>query len=114
MIIAIAASSLWSVSGRTGQLDHPEASALLNEVDHVVGYGPYLDRLPPDRLSNDMAPATRSSWNVARHALDLALAGERTAVVSGGDAGIFGMAAAVLRRPPTTDMPGSPSPYCPG
>ena len=32
----------------------------------------------------------------ARFALDLALAGERVAVVSGGDAGVFGMAAAVF------------------
>ena len=29
-------------------------------------------------------------------ALDLALAGERVAVVSGGDAGVFGMASAVF------------------
>jgi precorrin-2 C20-methyltransferase/precorrin-3B C17-methyltransferase len=33
---------------------------------------------------------------LARHALDLARAGERVAVVSGGDAGVFGMAAAVF------------------
>ncbi|MGB6041102.1 MAG: precorrin-3B C(17)-methyltransferase, partial [Gordonia sp. (in: high G+C Gram-positive bacteria)] len=32
----------------------------------------------------------------ARHALDLAKAGEKVAVVSGGDAGVFGMAAAVF------------------
>ncbi|NVN42216.1 precorrin-3B C(17)-methyltransferase, partial [Ameyamaea chiangmaiensis] len=32
----------------------------------------------------------------ARHALDLAAAGRRVAVVSGGDAGVFGMASAVF------------------
>lgn len=32
----------------------------------------------------------------ARFALDLALSGEKVAVVSGGDAGVFGMASAVF------------------
>ena len=64
---------------------------------------------PPDRLSNDMRTGNTVELERARHALDLALAGERTAVVSGGDAGIFGMACrGFSRRPPTTDMPGSP------
>ena len=38
----------------------------------------------------------------ARLALDLALAGERVAVVSGGDAGVFGMASAVFEAAPAT------------
>lgn len=73
----------------------PEVSSALAHVDHVVGYGPYVERVP------DRAGLTKhSSGNTvevdrARHALDLALAGERVAVVSGGDAGVFGMAAAV-------------------
>ena len=41
----------------------PEVSAVLAEVDHVVGYGPYLDRLPPDRISDGMLPETPSKWN---------------------------------------------------
>ena len=44
----------------------------------------------------------------ARVALDLALAGERVAVVSGGDAGVFGMAAAVFEAaagPAYADVP---------
>lgn len=74
----------------------PEVSSALAHVDHVVGYGPYVDRVP------DRAGLTRhSSGNTvevdrARHALSLAKAGERVAVVSGGDAGVFGMAAAVF------------------
>jgi precorrin-2 C20-methyltransferase/precorrin-3B C17-methyltransferase len=74
----------------------PEASALLNEVDHVVGYGPYLDRLPARPTQQRHGTGNTVELERARHALDLALAGERTAVVSGGDAGIFGMAAAVF------------------
>ena len=69
---------------------------MLGEVDHLVGYGPYLDRLPARPTQRRHATGNTVELERARHALDLALAGERTAVVSGGDAGIFGMAAAVF------------------
>jgi len=74
----------------------PEVSQVLAEVDHVVGYGPYLDRLPA--RSNQQRHASGNTVEVARarFALDLARDGERVAVVSGGDAGIFGMASAVF------------------
>jgi precorrin-2 C20-methyltransferase / precorrin-3B C17-methyltransferase len=74
----------------------PEVAAVLGEVDHLVGYGPYLDRLPARPTQQRHATGNTVELERARHALDLALAGERTAVVSGGDAGIFGMAAAVF------------------
>jgi precorrin-2 C20-methyltransferase / precorrin-3B C17-methyltransferase len=74
----------------------PEASAVLSEVDHVVGYGPYLDRLPVRPTQQRHATGNTVELERARFALDLALAGQRVAVVSGGDAGIFGMAAAVF------------------
>jgi len=74
----------------------PEVTAVLAGVDHVVGYGPYVARVP-----QRAGLARHSSGNTvevdrARHALDLARAGEKVAVVSGGDAGVFGMAAAVF------------------
>jgi precorrin-2 C20-methyltransferase / precorrin-3B C17-methyltransferase len=74
----------------------PEVSQVLSEVDHVVGYGPYLDRLPA--RSNQQRHASGNTVEVARarFALDLARDGERVAIVSGGDAGIFGMASAVF------------------
>ncbi|HSU34472.1 MAG TPA: precorrin-2 C(20)-methyltransferase [Propionibacteriaceae bacterium] len=74
----------------------PEASAALAEVDHVVGYGPYLDRVPPRPGLTRHSSGNTVELDRARTALDLALAGERVAVVSGGDAGVFGMAAAVF------------------
>ena len=74
----------------------PEASAVLDEVDHVVGYGPYLDRLPVRPTQRRHATGNTVELERARYALDLASAGQRVAVVSGGDAGIFGMAAAVF------------------
>ena len=74
----------------------PEVSAVLAEVDHVVGYGPYLDRLPTRPDLQRHASGNTVELERAQCALDLALAGERVAVVSGGDAGIFGMASAVF------------------
>ncbi len=74
----------------------PEVAAVLAEVDHVVGYGPYLDRLAARPGLQRHASGNTVELERARYALDLALAGERVAVVSGGDAGIFGMASAVF------------------
>jgi precorrin-2 C20-methyltransferase / precorrin-3B C17-methyltransferase len=74
----------------------PEVSAVLAEVDHVVGYGPYLDRLGARPELQRHASGNTVERERAQYALDLALAGERVAVVSGGDAGVFGMASAVF------------------
>ncbi|MBA3529531.1 MAG: precorrin-2 C(20)-methyltransferase, partial [Propionibacteriaceae bacterium] len=73
----------------------PEVSAALAEVNHVVGYGPYLERVPQRVSLQRHASGNTLEVDRARVALELALAGERVAVVSGGDAGVFGMAAAV-------------------
>jgi precorrin-2 C20-methyltransferase / precorrin-3B C17-methyltransferase len=74
----------------------PEAAAALAEVDHVVGYGPYVARVPQRAGLTRHASGNTVEVDRARAALDLAAAGERVAVVSGGDAGVFGMAAAVF------------------
>ena len=65
-------------------------------MDHVVGYRPYVDRVPDRPGLTKHASGNTVELDRARFALDLALAGERVAVVSGGDAGVFGMAAAVF------------------
>jgi len=74
----------------------PEASAVLAEVDHVVGYAPYVKRVPHREGLTRHASGNTVEVDRARLALDLALGGERVAVVSGGDAGVFGMATAVF------------------
>lgn len=74
----------------------PEAAAALAEVNHVIGYGPYVARVPQRVGLTRHATGNTVEVDRARHALDLAKAGEKVAVVSGGDAGIFGMAAAVF------------------
>ncbi|MDF1601988.1 precorrin-2 C(20)-methyltransferase [Nocardioides sp. YIM 152315] len=74
----------------------PEAAAALAGVDHVVGYAPYVARVPQRPGLTRHASGNTVELERARLALDLARAGERVAVVSGGDAGVFGMAAAVF------------------
>jgi len=74
----------------------PEARQVLAEVDHVVGYAPYVNRVPQRPGLTRHSSGNTVEVDRARLALDLVLAGEQVAVVSGGDAGVFGMAAAVF------------------
>ncbi|WP_028648124.1 precorrin-2 C(20)-methyltransferase [Nocardiopsis sp. CNT312] len=86
----------------------PEVSAALAEVDHVVGYGPYVDRVLQRPGLTRHASGNTVELQRARLALDLAKNGERVAVVSGGDAGVFGMATAVFEAaedPAYRDVP---------
>lgn len=74
----------------------PEAADALAGVDHVVGYAPYVNRVPQREGLQRHASGNTVEVDRARFALELARAGQRVAVVSGGDAGVFGMAAAVF------------------
>ncbi|MDJ0423379.1 precorrin-2 C(20)-methyltransferase [Dietzia kunjamensis] len=74
----------------------PEASRILSEVDHVVGYAPYVDRVPQRAGLRRHCSGNTVEVDRAALALELAGAGEQVAVVSGGDAGVFGMASAVF------------------
>lgn len=85
----------------------PEAQAVLAEADELVGYGPYLARVPERKGQTRQASDNRNEIERARLALDLAAGGKRVAVVSSGDPGIFAMAAAVLE---VVDEPGGK--YC--
>ncbi|HEU0191922.1 MAG TPA: precorrin-3B C(17)-methyltransferase [Mycobacterium sp.] len=73
-----------------------EAAAALADVDHVVGYGPYVARVPQRAGLQRHTSGNTVEVDRARLALDLARRGEKVAVVSGGDAGVFGMASAVF------------------
>jgi precorrin-2 C20-methyltransferase / precorrin-3B C17-methyltransferase len=74
----------------------PEAHAELADADDLVGYETYLARVPERRGQRRHASDNRVEEERARHALELAAAGARVAVVSSGDPGIFAMAAAVI------------------
>jgi precorrin-3B C17-methyltransferase len=74
----------------------PEASAAVAAASDVVGYGPYVERLAlrPDQRAH--SSDNRVEMDRARLALRLATEGREVAVVSGGDPGVFAMAAAVF------------------
>ncbi|GAA5167327.1 precorrin-2 C(20)-methyltransferase [Ornithinimicrobium tianjinense] len=74
----------------------PEAAEVLGRVDHVIGYAPYVARVPQRPGLTRHASGNTVELDRGSLALDLALRGEDVAVVSGGDAGVFGMATAVF------------------
>ena len=74
----------------------PEASAVLAEASAIVGYKPYVDRIPERSGQARYSSDNRVEIERARQALALASDGESVAVVSGGDPGVFAMAAAVF------------------
>lgn len=93
------------------------AAASVRGADTVIGYGPYIDYCA-DLLSDGQ---TIVRWGMgqeperARDAVERAAAGERVALISTGDPGVYGMAARTLalaaelpadRRPEVQLTPG--------
>ncbi len=74
----------------------PEASGVLAEIDDLVGYGPYVARVAPRAGLTVHASDNRVEAERATAALALAARGRRVGIVSGGDPGVFAMAAAVV------------------
>lgn len=74
----------------------PEAEAALAVADDLVGYGPYVAGAPERAGQRRHVSDNREELDRARHALSLAMEGRTVAVCSGGDAGVFAMAAAVF------------------
>src|SRR3984893_3223411 len=74
----------------------PEASHLIANATDLVGYAPYLERLPPKQGQTRHQTGNRVEMERARHALRLVEDGRHVALVSGGDPGVFAMAAAVF------------------
>src|SRR6185437_5014454 len=74
----------------------PQAQAALASADDLVGYGPYVDRVPVNPRQRRHGSDNRVEAQRAELALDLALRGRRVAVVSSGDPGVFAMASPVL------------------
>lgn len=73
-----------------------EVEAALAEATDVVGYIPYVARVP-DRVGLvKHASDNRVEIDRARHALQMAADGRRVVVVSSGDPGVFAMASAVF------------------
>ncbi|MFL0578229.1 precorrin-3B C(17)-methyltransferase [Dietzia sp. 179-F 9C3 NHS] len=74
----------------------PEVDAALRTATDVVGYATYTRRVPPRPGQRIHSSDNRVEVERATFALDLARAGRRVVVVSGGDPGVFAMASAVF------------------
>jgi precorrin-3B C17-methyltransferase len=84
----------------------PQAAEAIREAQVVIGYGPYVDQ-----AGDLLGPAHevvrgRIGEETARaeEALARAAAGARVALVSSGDAGVYGMAARTLARAAELDI----------
>jgi precorrin-3B C17-methyltransferase len=73
----------------------PEARDALAAAGALYGYGPYLERVPEKDGQARHASGNRVEGARAEAALEQAAAGAHVAMVSGGDPGVFAMAAAV-------------------
>jgi precorrin-3B C17-methyltransferase len=74
----------------------PAASEALANAEVVLGYTHYVSRLTPRAGQHIEASDNREEMSRAERALALAADGQRVAIVSGGDPGVFAMAAAVF------------------
>lgn len=88
------------VGGGPGALDQltPAARSALAAATTWVGYGPYLDRLEPLRAPRQLRLDGVLGKEQERCATALAMAcqGQRVALVSSGDSGIYGLAGLAL------------------
>src|SRR5207245_2496965 len=73
----------------------PQASRAVAEASFFYGYKPYLDRLELRDDQTRIASDNREELARSNEALAKAAEGHNVAVVSGGDPGVFAMAAAV-------------------
>jgi precorrin-3B C17-methyltransferase / cobalt-factor III methyltransferase len=76
----------------------PEADAALRDAEALYGYGPYLDRVPVRAGQSRLPSDNREERARAVAALRHAALGANVAVVSGGDPGVFAMAAAICEQ----------------
>ena len=74
----------------------PEVSAALEEATDVLGYAPYVARVPAREGLRLHPSDNRMELHRAGEALKLAAEGHSVVLVSSGDPGVFAMAAAVF------------------
>ncbi len=92
----------------------PEVAHELSLATDLVGYGPYVDRVPTRPGQRRHSSDNRVEAERAAMALDLAKNGARVAVISSGDPGVFAMAAAVLEVAAEDQWRGVPVRILPG
>ena len=74
----------------------PQVRRVLDAATDIVGYIPYVERVPDRPGLTKHASDNRVELERAQQALTLAAAGKQVVVVSSGDPGVFAMAAAVF------------------
>jgi len=74
----------------------PEVQEVLAAATDVIGYIPYVARVPDRTGQTKHASDNRVELDRSRHALELAAGGAQVVVVSSGDPGVFAMASAVF------------------
>ncbi|MFN0219590.1 MAG: precorrin-3B C(17)-methyltransferase [Hyphomicrobium sp.] len=72
------------------------ARAAIADADVLIGYAAYVSRIAPRPGQRIEGSDNRQERGRAERALELAAEGAKVAVVSGGDPGVFAMAAAVF------------------
>ncbi|WP_319446209.1 MULTISPECIES: precorrin-2 C(20)-methyltransferase [unclassified Mycobacterium] len=82
----------------------PQARRELTGATDLIGYGPYLDRVPANDGQTRHPSDNTDEPARARLACTLATQGRAVAVISSGDPGVFAMATAVLEE--AVDWPG--------
>ncbi|MGI9500927.1 MAG: precorrin-3B C(17)-methyltransferase, partial [Geminicoccaceae bacterium] len=83
----------------------PEADRLLEQADHWIGYQGYLDLLTRPGHVEARGFALGEEEDRARAAIELAAKGEKVALISSGDAGIYAMASLVFELLDQSDKP---------
>ncbi|MCD9148578.1 precorrin-3B C(17)-methyltransferase [Pseudophaeobacter flagellatus] len=73
-----------------------QVQQVITEATDVVGYIPYVKRIPERPGLTLHATDNRVEVERATHALEMAAEGKRVAVVSSGDPGVFAMASALF------------------
>ena len=94
---------LYVVGLGPGALDHltPAAAAAIAAAEAVVGYRTYLELIPELLVGKEVVSSgMMKEVERCREALRLAAAGRQVALVSSGDAGIYGMAGLALELQP--------------
>jgi len=80
------------------------ANMALRQADDILGYGFYVDQAGPFRPGQRLHRSDNGQeLDRAHAALDLSRQGRRVALVSSGDAGVFGMAAAFFEKLEASD-----------
>jgi precorrin-3B C17-methyltransferase len=78
------------------ELVTPEVTATLAQATDLIGYAPYVARVPERAGLIRQGSDNREELDRASLALRLAAEGRRVVIVSSGDPGVFAMAAAVF------------------